>query len=77
MIANELSVRIDKTSGIGKVQIGLSGKKKDSSGVYKQLPIGQYFMIFKYQELLVNQMVFNQQPIKRNLILYQKESSLI
>lgn len=43
MIANELSVRIDKTSGIGKVQIGLSGKKKDSSGVYKQLPIGQYF----------------------------------
>lgn len=43
MIANELSVRIDKTSGIGKVQIGLSGKKKDSSGVYKQLPSGQYF----------------------------------
>lgn len=43
MIANELSVRIDKTSGIGKVHIGLSGKKKDSSGVYKQLPSGQYF----------------------------------
>ena len=47
MIANELSVRIDKTSGIGKVQIGLSGKKKDSSGVYKQLPIGQYFYDFQ------------------------------
>lgn len=43
IIANELSVRIDKTSGIGKVHIGLSGKKKDSSGVYKQLPSGQYF----------------------------------
>lgn len=43
MIANKLSVHIDKTSGIGKVHIGLSGKKKDSSGVYNQLPEGQYF----------------------------------
>lgn len=50
MIANRLRVRIDKTMGIGKVHIGLSGEKKDNSGVYKELPSDQYFNDFQIPE---------------------------
>lgn len=43
-IANNLQVHIDKTTGSGKVHIGLSGhKKNDSKGIYEELPSGQYF----------------------------------
>lgn len=43
-IAHNLQVHIDKTTGSGKVHIGLSGhKKNDSKGIYEQLPSGQYF----------------------------------
>ena len=43
-IAHNLQVHIDKTTGSGKVHIGLSGHKKDEDkGIYKQLPSGQYF----------------------------------
>ena len=43
-IAHNLQVHIDKTTGSGKVHIGLSGhKKNDSKGIYEELPSGQYF----------------------------------
>ena len=43
-IAHNLQVHIDKTTGSGKVHIGLSGHKKDEDkGIYKELPSGQYF----------------------------------
>lgn len=49
-IANRLNVRIDRTMGDGKVHISLSGKQKDDSGVYKELPSDRYFYDFQIPE---------------------------
>lgn len=50
-IANVLNVRVDKTTGLGKVHISLSGyKENDSKGIYESLPSNQYFFDFALPE---------------------------
>lgn len=50
-IANVLNVRVDKTTGLGKVHISLSGyKENDSKGTYESLPSNQYFFDFALPE---------------------------